>query len=1164
MLDTGAEVSIVTTPIAPPTKDSLTVVGMAGKKLALPYLQSRTCSLGGHRVTHRFLLNPSCPINLLGRDLLSKMRASITFDTPDGSALLSLPPETQTSLVCCNLEVDATEEWRLPEVLMGCGFRRHPDGDPEEVQYQTDKDAFYDKEKVQDKLYYRNEVPTVWAEDNPPGFAKHQPPVVVVLKPTANPVRERQYPIREDARRVLTKHFQRLLKDGILIPCESAWNTPILPVPKPSPDPKNPDYRPVQDLRAVNTQVEAIHPVVPNPYTILTLIPSTAAWFTVLDLKDAFFSIGLHHQSRDIFAFEWRAPGASSPCQYTWTRLPQGYKNSPSLFGQALGKDLENFDTQEGVLTLIQYVDDLLLCAPDPHRCSQGTLNLLRLLDACGYKVSFKKAQICLTRVQFLGFEISKNQRSLSNARKETVCQIPLPQSRKELRGFLGAASYCRLWIPSFALLAKPLYEATKGGTQEPFVWGPDQDVAFRTLKQRLIEAPALGLPDPEKPFSLCVDEKQSVALGVLLQKLGTHNRPVAYLSQNLDAVEAGLPPCLRAVAACCRLIEAANKFTWGAPLTVFVSHGVKTILEARGHKYLTVSRMARYQAVLLENPGVSLAPVININPATLLPVPCEDVEHDCLVTTDQLFASRLDLRDQPLQQPDLILYCDGSSFINPQGRRKAGYAVVDDHQVIQAESLPVGTSAQLAEIIALTVALHLSKNAAANIFTDSMFAFKAAHAHGMLWQHRGFITAAGKDIKYGPNLRLLLEAINLPTKIAIIHCRGHQRKSDPIAEGNGRADKAAKEAAEGKLCLRTLVPSPSVLACPVFPTPVSAWTPRYTKHEDYLCDQQSAKKNEEGWWILPTGKIWIPASLGYEIMKALHANTHYGSSSLVKALDRWAHLERKTALADLVCRQCVTCARNNPREGPRRPPGINTPGPAPMTSLVVDFTEMPKVGRHHYLLVFVCTHTGWIEAFPTATEKASEVARAMLRDLIPRFGLPTWVSSDNGPAFISELTQQVAKALGIIWKLHCAYRPQSSGAVERANRTLKASLRKFTQETEQPWPKILPLVLFRLHCLPSKRTSVSPYEAMFGRPPPLTMGVHTDAYGFHQLITSAELQALGRQVEKLQRHYSACLPVPLFDSVCHVSPGDSVWVKNWRPEPLGPRWEGPFTVLLS
>jgi hypothetical protein len=72
----------------------------------------------------------------------------------------------------------------------------------------------------------------------------------------------------------------------------------------------------------------------------------------------------------------------------------------------------------------------------------------------------------------------------------------------------LGAAGFCRIWIPNYSLLAKPLYEATKGKEQKPMAWGKEQKKVFKEIKRALTNAPALGLADVMKPFFLYVHER--------------------------------------------------------------------------------------------------------------------------------------------------------------------------------------------------------------------------------------------------------------------------------------------------------------------------------------------------------------------------------------------------------------------------------------------------------------------------------------------------------------------------------------------------------------------------------------------------------------------------------------------------------------------------------
>ena len=115
-----------------------------------------------------------------------------------------------------------------------------------------------------------------------------------------------------------------------------------------------------------------------------------------------------------------------------------------------------------------------------------------------------------------------------------------------------------------------------------------------------------------------------------------------------------------------------------------------------------------------------------------------------------------------------------------------------------------------------------------------------------------------------------------------------------------------------------------------------------------------------------------------------------------------------------------------------------------------MDFTQMPVSQVYKYLLVMIDIFTGWIEGFPTQTKKAEEVVKKLLHEIIPRFGLPRSLQSYNGASFTSKITQGGSKALGIIYYLYCAWRPQSSGKVERANQFLKSAIRKITKRP--PW----------------------------------------------------------------------------------------------------------------
>ena len=95
-------------------------------------------------------------------------------------------------------------------------------------------------------------------------------------------------------------------------------------------------------------------------------------------------------------------------------------------------------------------------------------------------------------------------------------------------------------------------------------------------------------------------------------------------------------------------------------------------------------------------------------------------------------------------------------------------------------------------------------------------------------------------------------------------------------------------------------------------------------------------------------------------------------------------------------------------------------------------------------------TFTGWTEAFPCRSEQAKEIIRILIHEIIPRFGLSQRLQNENGSTFKAVVTQRVSKSLGREYHLHCSWRPQNSGKVEKANDIIKRHLQKLTQDTRQ------------------------------------------------------------------------------------------------------------------
>ena len=180
------------------------------------------------------------------------------------------------------------------------------------------------------------------------------------------------------------------------------------------------------------------------------------------------------------------------------------------------------------------------------------------------------------------------------------------------------------------------------------------------------------------------------------------------------------------------------------------------------------------------------------------------------------------------------------------------------------------------------------------------------------------------------------------------------------------------------------------------------------------------------------------------EILSCLHSLFHPSSKTLQQFLGNHFPISNANQqYLDNLTRSCQTCQRTNPNSNlkPTSFPTHQMRGSLPAQDWQIDFTHMPRVWRVRYLLVLVDTFLGWVEAFPTTNKRAHTMAQILLTEIIPRFGLPASLQSDNGPEFTSKVTQQLVQFLQIPWKFHIPYHPQSSGKVERMNRIIKETL---------------------------------------------------------------------------------------------------------------------------
>ena len=94
-----------------------------------------------------------------------------------------------------------------------------------------------------------------------------------------------------------------------------------------------------------------------------------------------------------------------------------------------------------------------------------------------------KKSQICKEEVRYLGFVLKEDTRLLDQSRKEVILRLPTPKTRRQVREFIRATGFCRIWIPRYSHTAQPLSELLTGPEENPVNWTEKQQKAFEELR---------------------------------------------------------------------------------------------------------------------------------------------------------------------------------------------------------------------------------------------------------------------------------------------------------------------------------------------------------------------------------------------------------------------------------------------------------------------------------------------------------------------------------------------------------------------------------------------------------------------------------------------------------------------------------------------------------
>lgn len=435
------------------------------------------------------------------------------------------------------------------------------------------------------------------------------------------PVRQRYRRLPPTQYEQVRAHIQQLVDAGIARPSSSPYSSPIVIVQK-----KGGDIRLCVDYRLLNAKTRK--DAYPLPRIDESLDALTGAqWFSTLDLVSGYNQVAVAEVDKAKTAF------CTPFGLFEFNRMPFGLCNSPSTFQRLM----ERIFGDQSFQSLLLYLDDIIIFSTSFEQHLKRLELVLSRLQNNHLKLKMAKCHFFQTEVKYLGYVVSASGVATDPDKVKAVAEWKRPTTTKEVRSFLGFASYYRRFVQGFAKIAAPLHQVVaqveagqsraRGRTNTlGQAWTPECEQNFQLLKDCLTSAPVLAYADFTKPFVLQIDASHAGLGAVLAQEQGGQRKPIAFASRGLRPTEKNMSNYssrkLEFLALKWAVTSKFKEYLLGAKFTVFTDDNPLSYLQtaklgATEHRW--ASELAMFDFEIKYRPGSANT---NVDALSRLPAP--------------------------------------------------------------------------------------------------------------------------------------------------------------------------------------------------------------------------------------------------------------------------------------------------------------------------------------------------------------------------------------------------------------------------------------------------------------------------------------------------------------------------------------------------------------
>lgn len=248
-------------------------------------------------------------------------------------------------------------------------------------------------------------------------------------------------------------------------------------------------------------------------------------YFTTLNIYSAFWSIPLKVQDRHKTRF------ITQEGHFQWTCLPFGLKTAPAIFQRILSNIIRKHNLTNFA---VNFIDDILIFSKTFEEHITHVSELLEAIIKEGFRLKFSKCRFANSYAEYLGHRIENNSVKPLKDYLIAVKKFPTPETRKNVRQFLGKINFHHNFIPNSATILDPLHNLLRKDVK--FCWSKECQDSFEKVKSLMCSEPVLKIFDPDIPIEIYTDASIKGVGAVLKQEdENGHKKPVAYFSKKID-----------------------------------------------------------------------------------------------------------------------------------------------------------------------------------------------------------------------------------------------------------------------------------------------------------------------------------------------------------------------------------------------------------------------------------------------------------------------------------------------------------------------------------------------------------------------------------------------------------------------------------------------------